>query len=168
MEPKPTSHSRAGRPSKLTEDRIARLTEALHKGHTRRAAAAFAGIAPSTLCAWLDAATVPDAPVEFLEFMNAVRAAELDAEDQFLAVIRDAAARGTWQAAAWALERRYSADWSKKTALMLDRPPEPSQSQIERTIADANAAAASMMRIPEFIGRPLDDWPADVRAAAGV
>jgi hypothetical protein len=34
-------------------------------------------------------------------------------------------------------------------------------------ISEANAAADAIMRVPEFVGRPLEEWPAGVRAAAG-
>lgn len=81
-----------------------RVCEALTAGNTRRAACAFAGIGESTLDRWLD---------RYGDFGEAVKKAEGDAEVRNVAIIARAAQTGTWQAAAWWLERRYPHDYGR-------------------------------------------------------
>jgi hypothetical protein len=45
---------------------------------------------------------------------------------QCLAVIRKAAKDGTWQAAAWLVERRYPASYGRGSARATEHPAEPS------------------------------------------
>jgi hypothetical protein len=67
-------------------------------GATYEHAAAYGGIAQSTLYEWLKAKP---------EFSEALKAAEARAVVGWLAKIEKAASEGTWQAAAWKLERRH-------------------------------------------------------------
>ena len=88
----------AGRPTKRTPEVQRRLCDALAAGNTRRAACAFAGISDETLARWQS---------RFVDFADAVKKAEGDAEVRNVAIIARAAQSGSWQAAAWWLERRY-------------------------------------------------------------
>jgi hypothetical protein len=81
-----------------------RVCTALAAGNTRRAACAFAGISEDTLANWLR---------RHSEFADAVQKAEGDAEVRNVAIISRAAQQGTWQAAAWWLERRYPHDYGR-------------------------------------------------------
>lgn len=94
----------AGRPSKRTPEREARLYEALRAGNTRRAACAYAGIDQDTLANWMR---------KFSDFSEAIEKAESDAEIRNVAIIQKAAS-DTWQAAAWWLERRRPADFRQR------------------------------------------------------
>jgi hypothetical protein len=94
----------AGRPTKYTEQTVAKLLEALKGGNTRRASCAAAGIDQTTLANWLK---------EYSDFSYAVEKAEGEAELRNLAVIQDAT-KTTWQAAAWWLERKHKAEWSSR------------------------------------------------------
>jgi transposase len=96
------------RPSKRTPEREARLYEALRAGNTRKASSAYAGIDQSTLEAWMH---------RFPDFADAIVKAEADAEIRNVAIIQKAAS-DTWQAAAWWLERRRSADYRQKQELL--------------------------------------------------
>jgi hypothetical protein len=49
----------------------------------------------------------------FAQFAKAIKEAEAEAEVQYVNVIKDAAAAGNWQAAAWWLERRKAADYRR-------------------------------------------------------
>jgi len=100
------------RPSKLTTSTTEAVTAGLTAGLYLDDAARAAGIAPSTLYAWLRrgrAAEVADTPepgdLEFLEFLEAVEKARAEARRAAVSIILDAARGGTWQAAAWYLER---------------------------------------------------------------
>jgi hypothetical protein len=94
----------AGRPTKYTPATVAKLTDALRGGNTRRASCAAAGISQETLARWL---------AENVDFRDAIEKAEGEAELRNLQVIQDAT-RTTWQAAAWWLERKHKADWSSR------------------------------------------------------
>jgi len=93
------------RPSKYTDEAVTRICDALRAGNTRRAACAYGCISQDTLAVWLK--TKP-------HFTDAVKKAEGDAEVTNLAIIQKAAHDGTWQAAAWWLERKHKADWSTR------------------------------------------------------
>jgi len=92
------------RPTKRTPDRESRLFEALRAGNTRRASCAYAGISETTLATWLE---------RFDDFRDHVEKAEADAEIRNVAIVQRAA-NESWQAAAWWLERRRSADFRQR------------------------------------------------------
>jgi transposase len=92
-----------GRPTKYTDETIAKLCQAIELGSTYELACHYAGIDYSTFNKWRD--NKPD-------LMPRVRAAEGKAAVKWLAKI-EAAAADHWQAAAWKLERRYPNDYGK-------------------------------------------------------
>jgi hypothetical protein len=77
---------------------------AIRQGNTLANAAMQAGITYSTLKRWRKLS----AP-----FNAAVEKAEAEAEGLFVNDIAHAARDGSWQAAAWWLERRRTGDWRK-------------------------------------------------------
>jgi transposase len=159
-----------GRPSKLTPERISRLIEALRAGHTREGAATLAGISKSTFNGWLASAKEPGADQEFLLFLDAVKSAEVEAEDALLAIIR-AAAPKQWQAAAWILERRSPDRWGRRVKAEIAAPP-PAQaapSEVERHIEEAQATADTTEEIARLCRKrvPFDDWPEALQNASG-
>lgn len=95
----------AGRPSKRTPEREARLLEALRAGNTRKDASLYAGLEQHTFQRWV----LADA-----HFAQAVEKAEADAVVRNVAQIAKAAQEGTWQAAAWWLERRRPEDYGRR------------------------------------------------------
>ena len=101
--PKPEKHP-GGRPSKYTQEIVDRICYSLSQGNTRTTAVTCAGVALSTFHAWLN---------EFSEFSEAIKRAEEQAVEHYVNVIH-AASGQTWQAAAWYLERRRPADFSKQ------------------------------------------------------
>jgi hypothetical protein len=93
------------RPRKRTPEALQRVCEAIALGATRAQAAAAAGIGYDTLNLWQR--TDPDvaSAIAIARGRGAVRAMEL---------VRQAAERGEWGAAAWWLERRYPIEWGKR------------------------------------------------------
>lgn len=91
--------------TKYTEERTTRIIQALRAGNTRKAACHYAAVSVDAFAAWLK---------RYPEFAEAVAKAEADAEIRNVAIIQRAA-EGTWQAAAWWLERKVKADWSART-----------------------------------------------------
>jgi len=92
-----------GRPTKRTPEREQRLFEALRAGNTRKAACLYAGVGLSQFAEWQE---------RFRDFREAIQKAEADAEVRAVAQIAQAARDGTWQAAAWWLERRRPEDYA--------------------------------------------------------
>lgn len=82
---------------------------ALRVGNTRTAAVHAAEISLETLRRWMD---------DDAEFRGAIQKAEADAEQRFLAQVA-VAAKTTWQAAAWWLERRRAMDYRQRSGVEL-------------------------------------------------
>jgi hypothetical protein len=106
------------RPSKLTSEVEARIVEAVELGATWERAADAAGIGASTLREWRQRGEADEAP--FAAFVAALKRAEGDGVARALRTIRQAAESGTWQAAAWLLERRYPADYGRRVESRVD------------------------------------------------
>lgn len=81
------------------------LLDALRLGNTRRAAHRQVDISDSTFYRML----------EDVAFREAVETAEAEAEASYLTAIARAVNAGTWQAAAWWLERRRHEDYAQRT-----------------------------------------------------
>lgn len=98
----------------FTPERREIILRAVRSGMPQKHAAALAGVTEATLARWLArgrAAEPGDEEfVEFYEEMQKARAAFVLAN---LAHISQAAQAGTWQAAAWLLERSYPGDFGR-------------------------------------------------------
>lgn len=122
------------RPSKLTSEVEARIVEAVELGATWERAADAAGIGASTLREWRQRGEAGEAP--FAAFVAALKRAEGDGVERALRTIRMAAESGTWQAAAWLLERRYPADYGRRTEVAVDtRQPDAALVEALRKLA---------------------------------
>lgn len=97
-----TRSSAPGRPSKRTDDARERLLKAIRRGNTFRDACLCAGISEDTFANWRRSNS---------DFSDAVKRAEAEAVMRNVAIVQEAAKK-TWQAAAWWLERRYPSDWA--------------------------------------------------------
>lgn len=115
-----------GRPDLLTETRLDKIEQAVRGGSTREDAARYAGIGASTLYEWLAegrhlTANPPKVPAARDRLLMEL-AERLERADGSMAVLMvgrviQAANSGTWQAAAWWLERRRSDDYGRKDFL---------------------------------------------------
>lgn len=110
-----------GRPSKLTQARKAKLTKALKLGATYKDACAYAGIGFSTFRKWMIKGE-GSTKGQYRELFDAVKKAEAEAVVGWLSKIEKAAKEGSWQAAAWKLERRYPEAWGRRSPLAVDKP----------------------------------------------
>lgn len=122
-----TAPRKTGRKSLLTPELQERILDALKTGCYLEDAAAYVGIGYSTIFSWLDRGTkernrlhaFPDSEPDtnetpYLEFLEAVETARAAAHLRAVAQIQKAAADGTWQAAAWYLERSAPKKWGRK------------------------------------------------------
>lgn len=110
---------------KLEDPRVQRLLNALRLGHYVEDACEYAPISKPTYYRWLNEAedidqkaqrgeTLTNEEEEIREIVNAIKVAEMAGQNVALDIIRNAMAGGTWQAAAWFLERRNK-KWSNRT-----------------------------------------------------
>lgn len=115
-----------GRKPKTIEDpKVKLLLQALQAGNYVETACAYAGLAVSTVYLWLDRGNKekqriaqggqPD-PKEatYLEISEAIEKARANAVVANVAVIQQAARSGTWQAAAWWLERSMPQQFGRR------------------------------------------------------
>lgn len=105
-----------GRPTKFTPERTEKLLQALRGGNYRDTACKYAGISHTTFHKWMKIGHSEGAPPEYVEFVEAVEKAEADAEVFDIALIRQAATGGNWQAAAWVRERKNPEKWGRRDA----------------------------------------------------
>lgn len=101
-----------GRPTKFDDQVADRICEAVSLGCTFALAAQAGGIDPETLRSWKARGREGEEP--FSAFLGRIKKAEGEAANEALRVIRDAAKEGTWQAAAWLLERRYPKSYGRQ------------------------------------------------------
>jgi hypothetical protein len=112
-----------GRPSKLTPGLQQQVCDALRRGAYVETAAAMAGVSKVTLYGWLKLGAREDEGPH-VEFLNAVEKAQAEAEMRDLERVESAAENGTWQAAAWRLERRSPERWGRPGAQVAKSAPE--------------------------------------------
>lgn len=93
------------RPTKYQPDRVAAILDALRVGATVEHAAAAAGLHRDTVHAWRQ---------RYPAFDDAINRATGEGVIACLRVVSGAATSGTWQAAAWLLERRYPAEYGRR------------------------------------------------------
>ena len=94
-----------GRPTSLTPDTAKRIVDAVSVGGSYKIAAGYGGIAERTLYSWIARGEKGEEP--FCQFLQDLKAAESKGAIQNLSTVIRAAQEGSWQAAAWILERRH-------------------------------------------------------------
>lgn len=100
------------RPTKLTKETKERILQAVQAGNYLDTAAQYAGIDGSTMRRWV-AKGEASAAEPYRSFCTALKSARAAAEVRSVALINQAATGGTWQAAAWYLERSYPERWGR-------------------------------------------------------
>ena len=129
-----------GRPSKLTPEVEARIAEAVELGATWERAADAAGVGASTLRDWRQRGEAGEVP--FAAFLASLKRAEGAGVERALRTIREAAEGGAWQASAWILERRYPADYGRRSevAVAARSPTADSDAAIVKALHDLAAS----------------------------
>jgi hypothetical protein len=115
---------KTGRPTLLDDDRLEAITNALRNGAYIDHAAQAAGISTRTYHGWMERgrterdrinaglASDPD-EAPFVQFLHSVERAQSEAAVDLLGEIANHARNGTWQAAAWILERKFPRQWGR-------------------------------------------------------
>ena len=93
------------RPTKYTPETARKVLDAIRMGASYEIAAKYAGITADTLANWR---------ARYSDFSVELATAEGAAAVGWLAKIEKAANEGTWQAAAWKLERRYPEQYGRQ------------------------------------------------------
>lgn len=93
------------RPTKFDQTTAAVILKAVADGLPNETAARLAGIAERTLYHWLRRGRAGEEP--FFQFFHELKKQQAQAVSDAVGVIRAAAKRGQWKAAAWWLERRH-------------------------------------------------------------
>lgn len=133
-----------GRKLKLTPEVQQKIVSAIRAGNYAFVAAEMAGIGRSTYWRWLEMGEKPDAQPVYREFRDAVKEAEAAAEVASVALIRQAAQNGTWQAAAWYLERKHGDRWGRNDKVRQEVSG-PDGGPVEVDVVDAREAFLSML-----------------------
>ena len=133
-----------GRRAKLTPELQNKIVTAIRAGNYAFVACEMAGISKTTYYRWLENAEKPTAEAKYREFRDAVKEAEAAAEVASVALIRQAAQSGTWQAAAWYLERKHGERWGRNDKIRqevsgVDGKP------VEVNVTDAREAFLAML-----------------------
>lgn len=115
------------RPSKLSAERSTKIVGMISSGAYATVAAQANGIGETTYFRWMtrgrdaqrdeygELTNADDEP--YVDFFEKVKDAEAKAEVLNIGLIQRAATGGTWQAAAWYLERKYPDRWGRKDHL---------------------------------------------------
>ena len=125
-----------GRTTKMTGDVEIKLMQAIKLGATHSMACAYAGISLTTFYAWKSKNT---------QFSDAVKEAEATGAITWLAKIEKAASDGSWQAAAWKLERRYPNDYGRRDGSKTDQEPHEAAQNAEQVRSDVLARISRLM-----------------------
>lgn len=105
------------RPLKLTPKVQETICNAIKAGNYSEIAARYAGIGSATFYKWMALGDGDTAESPYKEFREAVESARAVAEVRNIGLIQQAANNGTWQAAAWYLERTAPNRWGRRSAL---------------------------------------------------
>lgn len=101
------------RQSKLTPETQKKIVDAIAEGNYLETAAAIGGVTYTTLNNWMKKGEAASSGA-YVEFLEAVKRAEAEAEALRVSRISKAGKDGNWQADAWYLERRYPDRWGKR------------------------------------------------------
>ncbi len=147
---------RMSRPLLLSQDMIKRIATAVRMGANKEMAMMYGGASFDAYNKWIKLARdlrkeMPDRELNeretlSLELLDTVEKAEAEAVVGWLAKIEQAANAGTWQAAAWKLERRYPRVYGRSVQEVVG--PDDGPVQVRFYIPD-NGRDAKLIGEPE-------------------
>lgn len=138
-----------GRPRKLTHDIVKAIEDALLAGAHQDQACEYAGISRSAYYLWLKRGreTVEQGgPVDvvdqvYVDLLDAVGRSRAVAEVEHLQLIKRAAYSGSWQAAAWWLERAHPERWGRRQSGIGTQQPDLTPDQVRERLRELLAEA---------------------------
>lgn len=109
---KPKIPRKIGRPTLFTPDRLAKILESVNLGAADLLCGMAAGVEYGTIRQWVIRGE-EEGEGPFYDFAKALEKAKGDRTNRLLGYIETAAKDGTWQAAAWKLERLHSEQYGR-------------------------------------------------------
>lgn len=103
---------------KLNRELIEKAYRYVAAGNYIETVCVYLGISKNTWYTWLKKGEKQRQGI-YRDFYDAIKKAEAEAEMRNVAIIQEAA-RDTWQAAAWFLERKYPERWGKRETTIED------------------------------------------------
>lgn len=115
-----------GRPTKFNPETAGKIILAVKAGNYVETAAAFAGVCKDSVYAWLERGRkrnelgeIDTEDLPYAQFSDGLETARAQAEMDNVEIIQKAA-RTTWQAAAWFLERQYFKRWGLNSRTIIE------------------------------------------------
>lgn len=102
---------------KITPELVDKICLAIRAGNYAKIACEMVGIGETTYYRWMELGQKEGAQKVYREFWESIKRAEADAEIANVALIRQAANNGSWQAASWLLERKHGERWGRNDKL---------------------------------------------------
>lgn len=130
-----TAQKTGRKPPSHNDPRVQVLLAALEQGQFLSTACDAAGIHRSTVARWvkrgeeaqismeIDGDEINASELAYCDISDAIKKAQATAQSRALTVIQDAALNGTWQAAAWYLERAHPQRWGRLPRTETDDMP---------------------------------------------
>ena len=106
-----------GQPTKFTPETREKMLYAISKGAPYRLACDYARVHYYTFTLWRDKAEIDKIP-EYIEFFEDLKQAQGATAIHWLEKIDEAMEEGTWQTAAWKLERRQGRYFAPQAAII--------------------------------------------------
>jgi transposase len=146
--------AKIGRPSKLSPEITERICAGIRSGLYLHSAAELAGVHVSTVNRWMAAGADEGAEGPHAAFRTAIKKAESETQAATLDIIRQAAANGTWTAAAWYLERRHPELWGRhgRDAREASQEAQEPAQNVEQVRSDVLARIGRLMASEEAPG----------------
>ena len=110
---------------KTEPDVAKRFLECIELGMTIQASCDYAGIIPETFYQWQRKAEADEGAGKtsrnsaYIKFINEFKKSKSKCQQRHLKTIQDASERGSWQASAWILERRFPETFALKNQVDL-------------------------------------------------
>jgi len=108
-----------GRHSKLTPELQAEICKYISEGNTYDRACRLAGISDSIFYKWKARGEKEGAGI-YLQFLQAQKRSLEQFKQTNIDIIQAAAKEGTWQAAAWLLERKHPEEFGRRDRVTLE------------------------------------------------
>lgn len=130
--------------NKYTKARHETIVEALRKGNSKANSFRLAGIAPDTGHEWVKfGRDFPDKYPEYAQLGLDIEQALAEYESSRVSLVTTAADTGSWQAAAWWLERRNPDEWGRHDRVKHEVNNRPTVQLNQVILQDANARELS-------------------------
>lgn len=156
-----------GRPGKYSKKLHDTIIQGILGGNTRTTSFALTGMHPDTIYDWIRSGKDhPEKYPQYVSLLEDIEYAEALVESEKVAAVKVAADTGTWQAAAWWLERRRPRDYGRNDTVRHEGEVNGAPRVNVLILEDANARSASreLLRGLAGLGSGSSNEPIRTRA----